>query len=141
MEDRGRILKLLLDTNVILESLLMQGKAQEAEALFLKNQEHDLYLSDFALHSIGAVLSRRKKYADFCELIGDIVEGTGIQVLSLSEKELEQVVEVAQKYGLDFDDAYQYAVAEKYNLTLVSFDKDFDRTERGRKTPSEILKG
>lgn len=42
-------------------------------------------------------------------------------------------------YGLDFDDAYQYAVAEKHNLTLVSFDKDFDRTERGRKTPAEIL--
>ncbi|MBC7344089.1 MAG: hypothetical protein H5U03_01430, partial [Clostridia bacterium] len=29
--------------------------------------------------------------------------------------------------------------AEKYNLTLVSLDGDFDRTERGRKTPAEVL--
>lgn len=27
-----------------------------------------------------------------------------------------------------------YVIAEKYNLTLVSFDNDFDRTERGRHT-------
>jgi len=29
--------------------------------------------------------------------------------------------------------------AEKHDLTLVSFDTDFDRTERGRKTPAEAL--
>ena len=42
--------------------------------------------------------------------------------------------------GLDFDDAYQYVAAETHNLTLVSFDADFDRTERGRKTPADVLK-
>ncbi|MDH7486504.1 MAG: hypothetical protein QHJ81_09555 [Anaerolineae bacterium] len=31
-----------------------------------------------------------------------------------------------------------YVAAEKYKLTLVSFDSDFDRTERGRRTPAEI---
>jgi hypothetical protein len=30
---------------------------------------------------------------------------------------------------------------ELINLTLVSFDADFDRTERGRKTPADVLKG
>ena len=46
---------------------------------------------------------------------------------------------ISKKFNLDFDDAYQYVAAEEYNLTLVSFDSDFDRTERGRKTPAEIL--
>jgi len=36
-------------------------------------------------------------------------------------------------------DAYQYVAAGKHNLTLVSLDADFDRTERGRKTPAEVL--
>jgi predicted nucleic acid-binding protein len=45
---------------------------------------------------------------------------------------------VRRKFGLDFDDAYQYLAAVKYNLTLVSFDSDFDRTERGRRTPAEV---
>jgi len=40
---------------------------------------------------------------------------------------------------LDFDDAYQYVTAEKFNLTIVSYDIDFDKTELGRKTPKEIL--
>jgi len=45
------------------------------------------------------------------------------------------------RFNLDFDDAYQYAIAEKFNLTIVSFDSDFNRTERGRKTPAEVLSG
>ena len=65
--------------------------------------------------------------------------GSGVDVISLYEDEMEAVVKVSKEFDLDFDDAYQYAVAEKNNLTLVSFDKDFDRTKRGRKTPSEIL--
>ena len=43
-----------------------------------------------------------------------------------------------ERFGLDFDDAYQYVAAEKNDLTIVSFDKDFDRTERGRVPPSEV---
>ncbi|MBA7557251.1 hypothetical protein ES705_49996 [subsurface metagenome] len=30
------------------------------------------------------------------------------------------------------------AKAEKYNLLILSFDKDFDRTERGRKEPGYL---
>ncbi|MDP2207141.1 MAG: VapC toxin family PIN domain ribonuclease [Bacteroidota bacterium] len=30
-------------------------------------------------------------------------------------------------------------IAKKFNLTVVSFDKDFDRTDLGRKTPAEII--
>ena len=46
---------------------------------------------------------------------------------------------MAQRFGLDFDDAHQYAVAERYGLTIVSFDSDFDHTELGRKTHEELL--
>jgi len=45
----------------------------------------------------------------------------------------------AQQYNLDFDDAYQYIQAEKHQLQLISFDKDFDNTKIGRKEPSEIV--
>jgi predicted nucleic acid-binding protein len=43
------------------------------------------------------------------------------------------------KFNLDFDDAYQYVVAEKRKAVIVSFDGDFDRTEQGKKTPAETL--
>ncbi|MCX7855996.1 MAG: hypothetical protein N2556_08525 [Anaerolineae bacterium] len=45
-----------------------------------------------------------------------------------------------QRFGLDFDDAYQYVAAEKYGLTLVSLDADFDRTPLGRRTPGQVLR-
>jgi hypothetical protein len=57
----------------------------------------------------------------------------------LSPHELDTVLDIADRFSLDFDDAYQYAAAEKYDLTVVSFDADFDRTERGRKTPEAVL--
>ena len=60
-------------------------------------------------------------------------------MLSLFVEDMGLAIEGAQKFNLDFDDAYQYAVAEKYDLTIVSFDTDFDRTERGRETPGEVL--
>lgn len=44
-----------------------------------------------------------------------------------------------ESYNLDYDDAYQYVVAERNDLTLVSFDSDFTQTSRGRRTPAEIL--
>jgi predicted nucleic acid-binding protein len=31
-------------------------------------------------------------------------------------------------------------VAEYYNLDIVSFDSDFDRTEKGRKEPKDLIK-
>ncbi len=46
-----------------------------------------------------------------------------------------------KKFNLDFDGAYQYAVAEKHDLKIISFDKDFDGAEKGKLTPKEVLKG
>ena len=39
---------------------------------------------------------------------------------------MARVEEVSTAFRLDFDDAYQYTAAQKYNLTLLSFDTDFD---------------
>ncbi|MCX6578903.1 MAG: hypothetical protein NT166_01810 [Candidatus Aminicenantes bacterium] len=46
--------------------------------------------------------------------------------------------EIVEKFKIYFDDAYQYTAAQKFNFTVVSFDKDFDRTPSGRKTPQDI---
>jgi len=41
---------------------------------------------------------------------------------------MELLIKAAEKFNLDFDDAYQYAISEKYDLMIMSFDSDFDRT-------------
>ncbi len=65
------------------------------------------------------------------DFLSDTVENSAVRLVRLDTLGLKEVPEVRQRFGLDFDDAYQNPVAEKYNLPLVGFDSDFDRTERG----------
>lgn len=130
----------LLDTNIIAELLLDQEKANEVE-LFLRNTPlMNVYISEFTLYSLGIILLRRHMHDVFLQIVDDLLVRGGVRVVRLQLEDMQAVVRVSQRFNLDFDDAYQYAVAEKYNLTVVSFDSDFDRTERGRTTPVEVLK-
>ncbi len=128
-------MRFLLDTNIFLEVILEQDKADEAKALLSKIQEHDFFMSDFSLHSIGLLLFSQKQYNVFKQFLRDMIFNAGIMVSSLSAHDMEIVTTSAEQFNLDFDDAYQYAIAEKYGLTIISFDSDFDRTQRGRMKP------
>ena len=134
-------MRLLIDTNVFLEVILEQEKAGEARALLAKTEEREFFISDYSLHSIGLLLFRRKLHHVFQQFLNDMMFYAGVMVASLPVEDMVSVIEAAQRFNLDFDDAYQYAAAEKYGLTIVSFDADFDRTERGRKTAGEALEG
>jgi uncharacterized protein len=128
--------RLLVDTNVFLELLLEQAKAKEARDFLNKTNEHQLFVSNYALHSIGLILLRRKQAEMFRQFLSDAE--TGMTMVSLAIEELKEVVDAAANFNLDFDDAYQYVTAEKFGLTIVSFDADFDRTDRGRRTPATV---
>jgi predicted nucleic acid-binding protein len=67
-----------------------------------------------------------------------MISVAGIKMIALLPGDMEDVINTAQKFGLDFDDAYQYIAADKHGLAIVSFDSDFDRTEKGRKPPGDI---
>ena len=69
----------------------------------------------------------------------DTFYNSEIKLVRLKPPEIEQLIIVTERFNFDFDDAYQYVIAEKYGLTIISFDTDFDRTQRGRKTPAEII--
>jgi hypothetical protein len=132
-------MKFLVDTNVILEVILSQEKATEAKSFLMKIEEHQFFITDFSLHSIGLLLFQRNQHNVFERFYDDMIIGAGMMVLSLNTDEIKNLAQASIRFNLDFDDAYQYYLANKFNLTLVSFDKDFDRTDLGRKTPGEIL--
>jgi len=62
----------------------------------------------------------------------------GTSLISLLVEDMTSVIQATQQYNLGFDDAYQYAAAAKNNLTLVSFDSDFEPIDQGRRAPAEI---
>ena len=128
-----------VDTNVWLELLLEQEKAGEVRVFLRSSDARDLVITDFSLYSIGVILTRLNKDSLFEDFLTDTIEDSGVVRVRLDTVDLKQVLVIGRQFRLDFDDAYQYVGAAKYGYTLVSFDSDFDRTERGRKTPSEVL--
>ncbi|MBU4374658.1 MAG: PIN domain-containing protein [Euryarchaeota archaeon] len=156
----------LVDTNIWLELLLEQEKEEEVRRFFQSVEARLLSISDFSLYSktfgkglsnegyakhtptlrkpkyrlsIGIILTKLKKDDVFIDFISDTIEDSGVMRICLSSIDLKQVIQVQQRFQLDFDDGYQYIAAEKNNYVIVSFDSDFDRTVLGRKTPREVM--
>ncbi len=135
----GRLMY-LVDTNVWLELLLEQERAAQVRRFLEATEANLLSITEFSLYSIGVVLTRLKKDDVLGDFLSDTIEDSGVRRIRLDIADLKQVLRVRQRFSLDFDDAYQYVAAEKYSLVLMSFDRDFDQTERGRKTPSQAVK-
>ena len=128
----------LVDTNVFLEVFWEQQRAEESRQFLLNAPADSLYISDFSLYSIGIILVRRHLSETFRLFLQDVQ--AGLRLVRLNLDELDVLPEVAQNLKLDFDDAYQYVLAERRGLRLVSFDADFDSTPLGRVTPSAALR-
>jgi hypothetical protein len=129
----------LLDANVWLEMLFGQERADEVRRFLQSVEPDEIAISEFSVYSIGVVVARAKRDAVFVQFVSDILEGASTTRIRLDTADLKDAIGARKRFGLDFDDAYQYVAAKKHNLTLVSFDADFDRTDRGRKTPAELL--
>ncbi len=116
----------LVDTNIFLEILLNQPASQKCQD-FLDQDAGAGWISDFSLHSIGVLLFRRGR----AELYGKFVADTlpEMTVLSLSTAGYSELAVVRDKFGLDFDDAYQFCVAKENGLAISTQDKDFQRVK------------
>ena len=112
----------MVDTNLFLEILLNQAGRKKCET-FLQGEQGAAWISDFTLHSIGVLLFRQKRPELFDKFAADTLPQ--FTILSLSETGYSQLAEVNTRHGLDFDDAYQFAVARENNLTIATQDKDF----------------
>ena len=129
----------LLDTNIILELLLDQDRSNEVEQFLHTTEPGKLHISEFSLYSFGILLTRRKLQGIFLQMTNDLLISGGVEVLRLAVVDMPAVVVASQQFNLDFDDSYQYVVARRFGLALVSFDTDFDRTDLERNTPADLL--
>jgi predicted nucleic acid-binding protein len=128
----------LVDTNIWLERLLDQARAEEVGDFLRRVPSERLHITDFTLHSIGIILLKLDEAQTFSRFVHDVLIDGAVRLVRLEPEDVAQIHHAAGKYKLDFDDAYQYAAASKFNLEVVSFDSDFDRTDRGRKLPADI---
>ena len=116
---------ILVDTNIFLEILLDQEKRRECQT-FLDKYSSELVISTFSLYSIGIILCRSGMAKTFDDFLSSILPI--IQVVSIEPAALNQVTQAHKTMKLDFDDAYQFAVAKHSKFKLATLDKDFKKT-------------
>jgi len=129
----------LIDTNIWLERLLDQEKSTDVGRFLETVSPSQMMISDFSMHSIGVILSRLNKHDVYATFVDDVLLQGGVSLRTVPPAFIRRMVEVMKSFTLDFDDAYQYVVAELAQATIVSFDKDFDKTDLIRKTPLELV--
>ena len=130
----------LVDTNIWLERLLDQEKSDVVSS-FLKNIPlEQLFISDFSLHSIGVILAKLKRNDVLAKFINDLFFNGFIEQISLDPHDFGEIISNIEKFGLDFDDAYQLTVSKKYDMTIVTFDKDFNVEGIKKIAPEDLLK-
>jgi hypothetical protein len=129
----------LIDTNIWLERLLNQQQSDIAGEFLAAIPSENLAMSDFTFHSIALALTRRQLAEPLQAFIQDVFLEGNTKLLSLSPIDMRSILAAMKDENLDYDDAYQYVVAKRYDLVLISFDTDFDGTTEGRKTPQEVL--
>jgi len=117
----------LADTNIFLEILLRQKKSEICKN-FLEDNIGDICISDFTLHSIGVILFRENEYDLFSRFIYDTLPLT--HLITLQKNRYQEITNIAEEFGLDFDDSYQYSICKDFNLKLATMDQDF-RNIRG----------
>jgi predicted nucleic acid-binding protein len=130
----------LVDTNIWLELLLEQEKAEEVKNFLQNRESRELAITEFSLYSIGIILNKFGKIAVFKDFITDTIIKSSVNRICLNANQLKSCADTMKKFSLDFDDSYQYVAAIHYNCTLVSFDSDFDGTDLIREIPTKYLK-
>ncbi len=85
-------------------------------------------------------MSKLKEFNLLDSFISDILSSDFITIIGIEPSEIKEIIDIEKKINLDFDDAYQYFIAIKKNLVIVSYDKDFEKIPEGAKTPEEIIK-
>ena len=129
----------LVDTNIWLEILLEQKKSWEAKLFFERVETENIHITEFSVYSIGIILSKYKKTVVLRNFLFDLIYESAIDVIRLKDDDHFKIIEAMENYSLDFDDAYQYVAAKKMNLTMISFDSDFNKTPEKRVLPGQFI--
>lgn len=130
----------LIDTNILLEIFLQRERSPEAKRFLRIIPFSNIYVTDLTIYSIGLSLFKANLPDTYLTFLNDLFTNGEVWRVELMMDNMPKVAETAQKYQMNFHDAYQYVSAEIYSLILVSFNDVYSRTELGYKTPASLLK-
>jgi predicted nucleic acid-binding protein len=130
---------LLVDTNIFLELLLGQDKAEICEKFLEKISSGEIkaVISNFTVHAVEAILNDPTLILAF---LRNVQNSSGLDVYETRLEEEMAASMLMDKIKLDFDDALHYFIAKKFEVeAIVSYDKHFDTVDIKRREPTEYL--
>lgn len=130
----------LVDTNIFLELLLDQERADECQELLdaASSGEVSCVVTRFTVHAVEGMLGSKLDVTR--TFLKNLENSIGIEVHATSIKEERQALRAADGNGLDFDDGIQYWMAREQDVdAIISFDTDFDNIDIDRKAPEQVL--
>ena len=141
MEQKISAIRYLVDTNIFVELLLDQERAEESLQVMerIEKGELEAYVTSFALHSIAVILDQRKDYDLLEQFLERVIQAKGLQVYQTEPIEEKSIASLTRTVNLDFDDTLHNSVARALGATLMSFDRGFDKTDLTRIAPSQVL--
>ncbi len=129
----------LVDTNIWLERLLEQDQSDIVKVFLETIPSENLSISDFSLHSIGVILTKLERFDIFDKFILDLFSNGDVSCLSIKPLENINVANYIKEMSLDFDDSYQFVISQKFEIQIVTFDKDFKKRGIKTLTPKEAI--
>ena len=91
----------LVDTNVWLERLLAQAKSDEVGDFLGRIPSSELFITDFAFHSICVVLTRLKRETALLKFVQVVFVDGAVTVVSLQPDETQSLIDVMSRFNLD----------------------------------------
>lgn len=132
-------MKLLIDTNIILDFLLSRANKDYAKKIFELTLDNDTYeyLSSTSITDIFYIINKQIKDSHKTQsLIRKLL--TFISVSNVTDKDIEMALNMDWN---DFEDAVQYAVAKSNNVDAIITNnkKDFEKNDISIMTAKEFL--
>jgi predicted nucleic acid-binding protein len=129
----------LVDTNILLEVLLLQNRKDECENFLnlLRDGKKTGVLTDFTVHSIIVIMSNLKKLNELRTFLISLAAYKGLKIYHTTLSDEVKAVEISLSHQLDMDDSIQYSTALSLNVeAIVSFDRHFNNLKIPRKEPT-----
>lgn len=90
-------------------------------------------MTHFSVHAVDTVVADTRSLAT---LLADSEHSVGLSIYDTNLSDEMAAALISQKFGLSFDDARQYYVAD----AVVSFDEHFDNLDIRRIEPRDVLR-
>ncbi|MEM3835307.1 PIN domain-containing protein [Pyrobaculum sp.] len=128
----------LIDANVFLELLYRRQRWAESYRFLekIKSGEVRGYVLQFAVHGVSAILVKPELVEIF---LSEIATWRGLEIVRSDVGDEIEAARAATRVGLDFDDGLHYYYAKKLGVPIVSFDRDFDKTDVKRLEPRDAV--